>query len=104
MDIYTYRSISNDSSKGSGQFSWAEGNHLKIFGCDGICNGQNCNDTGTPHPANLGWRLAPFKGRVSIQHAIFTEFPTRLAMHKRSQACIDAHPTARPPEAGARVI
>lgn len=49
------------SGRGSGQFSWAEGNHMKIFGCDGICNGKNhsCKDpvTGVPHAANLGWRF-----------------------------------------------
>ena len=27
------------------QFSWAEGNDLKLFGCRGHCNGTNCNST-----------------------------------------------------------
>lgn len=32
------------SGRGTGQFSWAEGNHMKLFGCDGYCNGNNCKN------------------------------------------------------------
>lgn len=49
------------SGRGTGQFSWAEGNHMKVFGCEGICTGGNmsCQDpvTGVPHAANLGWHF-----------------------------------------------
>merc|ERR1712178_249544 len=33
------------------QFSWAEGNHLKIVGCQGNCVGQGCK------PAFPGWHF-----------------------------------------------
>jgi hypothetical protein len=41
------------------QFSWAEGNHLKLFGCLGYCNGKNCVNatTGVPHKPNPGWHV-----------------------------------------------
>jgi hypothetical protein len=53
---------SNFSSAGNGpQFSWAEGNHLKIFGCKGICtgSGKSCvnKTSGVPHPPNPGWHF-----------------------------------------------
>ena len=35
------------------QFSWAEGNELKLFGCKGYCNGKDCNG----HAANPGWHV-----------------------------------------------
>ncbi len=41
------------------QFSWAEGNELKIFGCRGHCDGTNCNST-RPGYRNLGWRFFLF--------------------------------------------
>jgi hypothetical protein len=41
------------------QFSWAEGNDLKLFGCDGRCDGTNCNST-SPGYANLGWHFFLF--------------------------------------------
>lgn len=47
----------NFSSAGHGmQFSWAEGNDMKIFGCKGYCNGQNCNST-SPGFKNPGWHF-----------------------------------------------
>ena len=38
------------------QFSWAEGNDLKLFGCKGYCNGENCvnKTSGLPHAPNPG--------------------------------------------------
>ena len=41
------------------QFSWAEGNHLKLFGCKGHCDGTNCNST-APGYRNEGWHLFLF--------------------------------------------
>ena len=38
------------------QWSWAEGNHLKIFGCRGHCDGTNCNST-SPGYRNEGWHF-----------------------------------------------
>eukprot|EP00041_Stephanoeca_diplocostata_P037592 m.1428668 g.1428668 ORF g.1428668 m.1428668 type:complete len:622 (+) comp25067_c0_seq3:83-1948(+) len=48
---------SNFTSAGHGsQFSWAEGNHLKLFGCKGYCTGKNCNST-SPGFKNPGWHF-----------------------------------------------
>lgn len=41
------------------QWSWAEGNHLKLFGCKGHCNGTNCNST-APGYRNEGWHFFLF--------------------------------------------
>ena len=41
------------------QFSWAEGNDLKLFGCRGHCNGTNCNST-APGYENRGWHFFLF--------------------------------------------
>lgn len=38
------------------QLSWAEGNHLKLFGCKGHCDGTNCNSM-APGYRNEGWHL-----------------------------------------------
>ena len=44
------------AAHGGWQFSWAEGNHLKLFGCNGYCNGNNCNNT-RPGFRNPGWHF-----------------------------------------------
>ena len=44
------------AAHGGWQFSWAEGNELKLFGCSGYCNGNNCNST-APGFANPGWHF-----------------------------------------------
>jgi hypothetical protein len=41
------------------QWSWAEGNDLKLFGCLGKCNGTNCNST-SPGYRNEGWHFFLF--------------------------------------------
>ena len=38
------------------QFSWAEGNHLKMFGCRGDCTRMNCNST-APGFEDPGWHF-----------------------------------------------
>ena len=38
------------------QFSWAEGNDLKLFGCKGYCTHENCNST-SPGFENPGWHF-----------------------------------------------
>lgn len=51
----------NFSSAAHGwQFSWAEGNHLKIVGCNGYCNGNNCNSTAPGFRNNYGWQMQLF--------------------------------------------
>lgn len=76
------------SGRGSGQFSWAEGNHLKIFGCSGFCNGTNCNESGVPYPDNRGWRFFLFN--LTNDPAETTDLwshmrPVALAMFGRFQ-------------------
>ena len=44
------------AAHGGYQFSWAEGNELKLLGCNGFCDGTNCNDT-APGFANPGWHF-----------------------------------------------
>ena len=41
------------------QWSWAEGNDLKLFGCRGHCDGTNCNST-RPGYRNEGWKFFLF--------------------------------------------
>lgn len=68
------------------QFSWAEGNHLKLFGCNGHCDGTNCNST-APGYRNMGWHFFLFnltsdpaettdlwKAQRDIARAMFTRF------------------------------
>jgi len=46
-----------NSVAGNGpQFSWAEGNHLKLFGCRGDCTRMNCNGT-APGFEDPGWHF-----------------------------------------------
>ena len=49
------------AAHGGWQFSWAEGNALKLFGCRGYCNGKNCNST-YPGFRNPGWHFFRFPG------------------------------------------
>lgn len=44
------------AAHGGWQFSFAEGNDLKLFGCKGYCNGFNCNST-SPGFKNPGWHF-----------------------------------------------
>ena len=73
---------------GQPQFSWAEGNHLKLFGCDGHCDGTNCNST-APGYANKGWRFFLFN--LTSDPAETTDLwaaqrETALGMFSRFQA------------------
>jgi hypothetical protein len=79
------------------QFSWAEGNDLKLFGCSGKCTGANCNST-APGYYNKGWRFFLFnltadrsettdlwKARRPVARAMFERFQAWQASVRISQ-------------------
>lgn len=69
------------SSAGNGpQFSWAEGNHLKIVGCRGNCVGTGCQ------PAHPGWHFFLYNltaDRAETHDLWEAERSTAVAMFRR---------------------
>jgi hypothetical protein len=64
------------------QFSWAEGNDLKLFGCRGYCNGRNCPDaSGVPHAPNPGWHV--FMYNLTADRAETVDCPRPPGAFKR---------------------
>lgn len=96
------------------QFSWAEGNDLKLFGCEGKCDGTNCNST-QPGYVNKGWRFFLFnltsdraettdlwQQQRAVAKGMFGRFEAWQASVLASQgplenACSPATPPSGPP-------
>ena len=100
------------------QFSWAEGNDLKLFGCEGKCDGSNTaqdHNNCAPGYVNKGWRFFLFnltsdraettdlwKAQRATAKAMFGRFQAWQVSVLASQgpaenACNPASPPSGPP-------
>ena len=93
------------------QFSWSEGNDLKLFGCQGYCNGHNCiNQTsGLPHAPNPGKKIKcnnwfePFPSTMNRTLAKTGSGQTRETLKRKGRflaqvgtsSCTTSQPIAR---------
>ena len=87
------------AAAGGWQFSWAEGNDLKMFGCNGYCNGLNCNST-SPGFANVSRSTRTFA--ACLRHMVMVPQSLRVVrdnarvLGQPAVVILPAHaPTAR---------
>ena len=100
----------SSAAEGGYQFSWAEGNHLKLFGCRGYCTHENCNNT-SPGFENPGWHFFLYnltadraeerdlwRSQRSDALAMLARFEAWQASVRRSQSSAEIGCRAEPPD------